>query len=126
TGNAAPGAAGKSDGKGDEEKPIRNPLGRRLDRRDDFAASPAKGLTQFHLVASRDEIVSFDTRALLRQITIALPNTRTGSNDVREDARVWSRLDFNGTEIAFRLPLLPKLEKRTWPSARGIVTLGQE
>lgn len=123
---ATPGTTGKSDGKDDEEKPILNPLGRRLDRRDDFAISPAKGLTQLHLLASRDEIVSFDARALLRQITIALPNVRTGSNDVREDARVWSRLDFNGTEIAFCLPLLPELGKRRWPSARGIVTLGQE
>lgn len=115
-----------TDGKGDEEKPVLNPLGRRLDRRDDFATSPAKGLTQFHLVAFREDIVSFDTRALLRQITIALPNERAGSKDVCEKARVWSRLDFSGTEIAFRLPLLPSLEKRTWPSARGIVTLGQE
>jgi hypothetical protein len=121
----APATTSKSDGAGDEEKPILNPLGRRLDRRDDFATSPAKGLTQFHLVSSRDEIVSFDARALLRQITTALPNTRTGSNDVREEARVWSRFDFSGTEIAFRLPLELKPEKQTWPSARGIVTLGQ-
>lgn len=106
-----------------------NPLGRKLERLEDFAIRPAKGLTQFHLTAEQNTIRSFDVRALLRQISIALPNERKRGKDelqiVSETTKVWSRLDFSGTEIAFRLPL-PDQPAQRWPSARGIVTLGEE
>src|SRR5262249_9181065 len=107
----------------DEEapKPPSHPLGRPLERREDFAINPAKGLTQFHLKAKSDQINFFDARALLRQISVVLPNERARNGFIRDDGLVWSRLEFKGSEIAFRLDL----PEETWPSARGIVTLGE-
>jgi hypothetical protein len=107
---------------GKENKP--NPLGLKVEGRNEFTQLPAKGLTQFHLRAIKDEIIFFDVRSLLRQIALSLPNTARRNDGLTEDTRVWSRLDFNGTEIAFRLPL-PESKEQIWPSARGIVTIGE-
>lgn len=98
---------------------------RRLDRLTDFPLRPAKGLTQFHLKAQDGRLVAFDARALLTHIGVELPNAVKKEDEekapvVREEGGVWSRLDFRGTEIAFRLPL-----PGPWPSAAGIVTLGE-
>jgi hypothetical protein len=134
-----------------------HPLGLPLDRVEEFAGKPAKGLTQLRLRAVRNAIAEFDVRALLKQVSLTVPERRTrpsgpapsntspsgrspsdGAPDEnarnetaiieggleRADIRtVWSRLDFRGTEIAFRLPLAVPGGQTAWPSARGVVTL---
>lgn len=80
---------------------------------------PAKGLTHFHLAAQGDALTSFDARALLRQIAVGFPSVDENIHALTEDGGVWSRFDFNGTEIAFRIPDLETAN----PSARGIVAL---
>ncbi|MCP3399890.1 hypothetical protein [Bradyrhizobium sp. CCGB20] len=118
---AAPPAVAKTKTDGAETK---NPLGLPIERRNEFAFRPAKGLTQLHIRAVREEINFFDVRAVLRQIALELPNTGGQTAGIKEDGKVWSRLDFNGTEIAFRLPL-PEIKDQVWPSARGVVTIGE-
>lgn len=103
-----------------------DPLGRPIGRYVDFALQPAKGLTQLHVAAKNNEVRSFDARGLLRHVSVVLPNARARLAEekiVEEAAEVWSRLDFNGTEVAFFLPLTGTGEQQPWPSARGVVTL---
>jgi hypothetical protein len=122
--------------KSDQADQQKSAFGQKLNRPSDFADRPEKGLTQFQLRARGGDIFFFDARALLRQICVALPDAipRPETDNTvgwsKRESAVWSRLDFDGSEIAFRmdLPEDPKNPdtfryRRAWPSARGVVTL---
>lgn len=124
----ATGKPGESPKPGQGETPAdrADPLGLPLGRYLDFPQQPAKGLTHLHVSALSNELLSFDARGLLRHASVVMANTRRRPENeaiVDEPAQVWSRLDFSGTEIAFFLPFTGTGEQ-PWPSARGVVTLG--
>lgn len=84
------------------------------------ALAAERGLTQIRVSARNGSITVFDARVLLRQLTVVLPDGQRG-NDA--SCQVWSRLDFEGTEIALRLPT--GAVPMPFPDARGVVTLGE-
>lgn len=132
---AAPPAAAPAEKSDKADKP-KSAFGEELDQPSGFADRPEKGLTQFQLRARGGDIFFFDARAQLRQICVVLPDAMPRPNAdkppvswSKRESAVWSRLDFDGSEIAFRidLPEDPKTAdfslRRAWPSARGVVTL---
>lgn len=87
---------------------------------------PPAGMTQLIATAFDDRLRYFSARARLRQVPILLPS-EGGAPAIAAD--VWSRLDFDGSEIGFRLSgdLDPLREKEAdWRAegSAGLVVLG--
>ncbi len=87
----------------------------------DAAKDPQRGLT--HLIAEDqdDNLTSLDVRGLLTHMSVSVGEEEPA--DPQKGRSGWSRLDFEGTEIALGLP--DDMARARAAGASGVVTLGE-
>jgi hypothetical protein len=85
-------------------------------------ATSARGLTHLIAETNGEELVAFDARVLITNFSVAVEGDRKSTIDKASIAeQAWSRLDFNGTELALTLKDGAKAARKS--GAQGVIVL---